>query len=175
MSGWTWSQIDHLGRRLVPTVLTLLLLVLGLVPLRIPYLVPVGPSFLLISAYYWGLHRPELLPGPVVFALGLLGDLMGGAPLGAGTLVLLLAYQATRSYRRILFNAGFVMIWLGFGAVVAGAGLALWALAALLAGAVPDGRPALFAGLLAFALYPLVAALFAQAERLVEHPAARRR
>jgi hypothetical protein len=48
--------------------------------------------------------------------------------------------------------------------------LILWVLAAALAGAIPDARPALFGALLAIALYPVVVALFMQAERLVEPP-----
>jgi rod shape-determining protein MreD len=173
MTGWSWAQVENLARRLTPALITLLLLVLGLVPLRVPYLVPVGPTFLLISAYYWAVHRPELMPAPVVFALGAISDLLGGAPLGAGTLVLLLVYAVTRDYRRLLFNAGFAVAWLGFGAVSLVSALALWALAALLAGAVPDGRPALFGTLLGFALYPVIAALFIAAERLVERPVER--
>jgi rod shape-determining protein MreD len=114
MTGSTWTQVEHLARRVTPAVVTLLLLVIGLVPLQVPYLVPVGPCFLLISAYYWALHRPELLPAPVVFGFGALSDLLGGAPLGAGTLVLLLVYALTRSYRRLLHNAGFVTAWLTF-------------------------------------------------------------
>jgi rod shape-determining protein MreD len=159
------GEIDGLARRMAPAALTLLLLIFGLVPLRIPYMEPLGPSFLLISAYYWAVHRPELLPAPVVFALGLLGDLLSGAPLGSGTLVLLLAYALTRTWRRPLVGAPFLVGWLGFIIVAAAAQLALWIVAIALAGAVPDPRPALFGGIIAIALYPVVAALFSQTAR----------
>jgi rod shape-determining protein MreD len=168
MSSSRWTQVEGLARRLTPGVLTLLLLILGSVPLQIPYLAPIGPSFLLISAYYWAVHRPELLPAPAVFGFGVVSDLLGGAPLGSGTLVLLLAYAAARAYRRPLLGASFPIVWLGFAVIAAGANLALWIVATVLAGAVPDPRPALFAGLLEIALYPVIAALFMQAERLVE-------
>ena len=38
---------------------------------------------------------------PAVFVLGLLGDLLGVAPLGVGTLVLLLVYAVALSQRRV--------------------------------------------------------------------------
>ncbi len=168
-----WAQLEALALRLTPAVVTLLLLVVGLVPLRLPYLVPVGPCFLLISVYFWALHRPGLMPPPVVFGLGALSDLLGGAPLGAGTLVAVLVYSLTRTYRRLLLNSGFAVAWLAFAAVAAAAGLVLWALAALLAGALPDIGRVAFGALIAILLYPIVAALFLQAERLVARPAAR--
>lgn len=168
MRGRRPGQVEALARRLAPGVLTLLLLIVGMVPLHIPYLTPLGPSFLLISAYYWAVHRPELLPAPVVFGLGLLGDLVTGSALGSGTFVLLLAYVLTRAWRRHLFRAGFLMVWLGFAVVAAAAQMVLWVIAIVLAGSVPDPRPALLGGVIAIALYPVVAGLFSQAERLVE-------
>ncbi|MBX6320412.1 MAG: rod shape-determining protein MreD [Rhodospirillaceae bacterium] len=173
MTAGGWAQIEALALRLTPAVVTLLLLVAGLVPLRLPYPVPVSPCLLLISVYFWALHRPSLMPAPVVFGLGTLGDLLGAAPLGAGTLVMVLVYCQTRAHRRLLLNSGFGMAWLAFAAVAAAAELMLWALAALLAGALPDIRPAAFGALIAVLLYPIVAVLFLQAERLVARPAAR--
>jgi rod shape-determining protein MreD len=173
VTGGRWTQVEALARRLTPAVVTILLLIVGLVPLRVPYLVPMGSCFLLIAAYYWALHRPELLPAPAVFALGAVGDLLDFAPLGAGTLVLLLVYGVTRSYRRLLINAGFGTAWLAFAAVAIVAALVLWGLVTALERAVPDARPVVFGALLAIALYPVVVALFIQAERLVERPAER--
>jgi rod shape-determining protein MreD len=168
MMGWRRGQVDGVARRVAPGVLTLLLLVLGLVPLHIPYMAPLGPSFLLISAYYWAVHRPELLPAPVVFLFGVLADLLSGAALGSGTLVLLLAYGLTRLWRPHLLGTGFLGAWLGFAVVAAAAQVALWVVAIALAGAVPDPQPALFGGIIAIAVYPVVSALFAQTGRLVE-------
>lgn len=167
MSGRGWGQVETAARRLTPGVVTLLLMIIGLVPLQIPHLAPIGPSFLLMSAYYWGVHRPELLPAPAIFAFGIVSDLLSGAPLGSGTFVLLLVYAVARGYRRPLLTAGFFVVWLGFAVVAVSAGLAAWAVATVLAGAVPDPGPAMFAALLEIALYPAVAALFFQAERLL--------
>lgn len=171
MTGRGWGQIETAARRLTPAALTLLLMVAGVVPLQIPHLAAIGPSFLLISIYYWAVHRPGLMPAPAIFVFGLLGDLLGGAPIGSGTFVLLLVYAVTRAYRRPLLAASFLVVWFGFAVVAAAAGLAAWAVASALAGTVPDPGRALFGALLEVALYPVVAALFFQVERLLGSPA----
>ena len=46
-------------------------------PLRLPYLPPLSVSLVLVSVYYWAVHRPSALPAPAVFFLGLMADLLG--------------------------------------------------------------------------------------------------
>lgn len=160
-----WQRLDLLARSLWPFTLTLLLLIVAVVPLRIPHLAAISPGFALISVYYWALHRPSILPAPAVFLLGVFHDFLGGAPLGVGVLVLLAVYGLTVSQRRILLGCPFAIVWLGFAVAAVGATVATWALASLLFAAVVDPRSAIFSLLLTIGLYPAVAHLFARAQR----------
>ena len=69
--------------------------------------------------------------GPL-FAVGLAQDLLTGAPVGVGALVLLLARAAVLRYRRYFINRTFPFVWSGFTLLAAGAMLAQWALHYLL-------------------------------------------
>jgi rod shape-determining protein MreD len=158
-------RLDVWARQLAPFTLTWLLLIIGMVPLPIPHFLPLGPGLAIIAVYYWAIHRPGLLPASAVFLLGLFGDLLGMAPLGVGTLMLLLVYGIASSQRRIFFAQPFLVVWAGFMIIAAGAMSAGWILSSLLAGAALDSSPAIFAYLMTLALYPAVADLFARAQR----------
>lgn len=165
MKSSLWHHLDLVARTLWPFTLTVLLLILGIVPLQIPHLAPVSPGFALISVYYWALHRPTILPAPAVFLIGVLNDFFGDAPVGVGALVLLIVYSIIVSQRRNFLGAPFALVWLGFAAVAAGAAFAAWMISSLLFGTAVDPRPAIFDCLLTVGLYPAVAHLFARAQR----------
>ena len=90
---------------------------------------------------------------------------MGAAPLGVGTLLLLLVYAIALSQRRLFFGQPFLVVWWGFMMIAAGAMSVGWILASLLAGAAIDPKPVIFAYLMTLALYPAIADLFARAQR----------
>jgi len=160
-----FNRLDVWARNLSPFALTLLMLVIGTTPLHLPYFVPLGTSLAMISVYYWAIHRPDLLPSPAVFALGLLGDLMGAAPLGVGTLLLLLVYAVALSQRRLFFGQPFLVVWWGFMMIAAGAMSLGWILSSIVGGGAMDPKPTIFAYLMTLALYPALGDLFARAQR----------
>jgi rod shape-determining protein MreD len=145
-------RLDVWARHLAPVASTWLMLIIGVVPLPIPHFLPLDPGLAIISVYYWAIHRPGLLPAAAVFLIGLFGDLLGMAPLGVGTLMLLLVFGIASSQRRVFFGQPFLVVWGGFMMVAAGAMALGWILSSVLAGA-------------ALALYPAVADLFARAQR----------
>ncbi len=165
MSAAVLHRLDLWARNLLPFLLTLAMLILGTAPLPIPHFLPLGAGLALISVYYWAIHRPGLLPAPAVFAIGLLGDLLGIAPLGVGTLMFLLVYGIALSQRRVFQGQPFLIVWWGFMMVAAGALSAGWIFASIVAGAVLDPDPVIFDYLITLALYPAVADLFARAQR----------
>jgi rod shape-determining protein MreD len=57
-----WQRLDQIARNVSPFAITVLLLIIGLVPLRLPYLPPLSVSLVLVSVYYWAIHRPSALP-----------------------------------------------------------------------------------------------------------------
>jgi rod shape-determining protein MreD len=159
------NRLDAWARNLAPFALTLLMLVIGTTPLHLPYFVPLGPGLAMISVYYWAIHRPDLLPAPAVFAIGLIGDLMGAAPLGVGTLILLLVYAIALSQRRLFFGQPFLVVWWGFMMIAAGAMSLGWILSSIVGGGALDPKPTIFSYLMTLALYPALGDLFARAQR----------
>ena len=160
-----WQRLDLIARNVSPFAFTVLLLIVGLVPWRLPYLPPIGISLVLVSVYYWAVHRPAALPAPAVFVLGLMADLLSGGFLGVNALVLLAAYAGMATLRRWLVGASFAVVWWGF-AIVSALTLGLtWAVTGILAGAAADVTPGMSGMLFGVGAYPLLATFFARAQR----------
>ena len=86
MKQGTWHRLDLTARSLTPTAITLLLIMLGMVPLQLPNIAPVVPSLALIGVFYWAVHRPDLMTIWAIFAIGLFQDLLSGGHVGVGIL-----------------------------------------------------------------------------------------
>ena len=100
------------------------------------------------------------MPPAVVFAIGLLADLLGLSPIGASVLVLLMVHGFAVRWRRLLVRQGFVAVWLAFVAVAAAAALLEWVLVCALTVRLFSPAPAVFQWALSAGMYPLVATLF---------------
>lgn len=152
-------RIDAFARLAFPGFSTGFLMVLAAAPVNLP-----SPVFaaVLPCVYFWSVFRPAAMSPPVIFALGLLLDLLTLAPLGAGVLVLLAVHGVALRFRRFLARQSFLVVWLGFcGAALGAAGL-FWGLQALLALRLPPVAPALHAALLSAGLYPAIALVLAR-------------
>ncbi|HEY0835091.1 MAG TPA: rod shape-determining protein MreD [Azospirillum sp.] len=160
-----WQRLDKAGRNLAPFAVTVMLLLLGLVPLRIPAYTAVAPSLTLMSVCYWTIHRPDLLLPSAVFALGLLQDLLSGAPLGLNALVLVTAHWVVLTQRRFFLASTFPLMWFGFAIIVFGAAILEWAVFSVLNTALLPFRSLLFQGLLTLALFPAFVWLFVRVHR----------
>ncbi len=162
-----WQQVDQTARHITPAVLTVLLVALGQAPLQIPNAGPVFPSLTLIAVYYWCVQRPDLMPGWVVFCIGLLEDLLVADALGVTSLVLLAVYGAVAAQRRFFMSRSFLIIWSGFLVIGAAATLLSWILHSIVLGVAVGPAPAFFQYLTTIAAYPLLAWLFDQTQRVV--------
>jgi rod shape-determining protein MreD len=160
-----WTRLDSIARSLSPFTLTLLLVMAGMVPLRVPDFAQIVPSMGLIAVYYWVIHRPDLMPAWVVFLLGLLLDLIGGGPLGINVLVLLVVHGAVGAQQRFFASGALMLLWLVFVPVAAGAFFLTWLFNVILIGGMIDPGAAFFQYLATVAFYPCIAWLFAQAQR----------
>jgi len=161
------QRFDGLARALTPLGLTLLLLLFTLTPLRSPYFAPVVPSLALISIYYWTVFRPDLMPAGAVFLVGLLHDLLGGAPLGTGVLALLLVQAAVGGQRKFFATAGFPLLWIAFAVLAAVVEALIWLLACLLMGRLIDPSPAILQYAVTLAIFPCLFWLFGRAQQLL--------
>lgn len=165
-----WARLDQFARDSAPTALALLLVLLGGVPLGLPAQHGVLPLTVMASVYFWTLYRPGLMPPPAVFGLGLLSDLLTGAPLGINPVLLLLLHAFVLSQRRVLVKQSFLFVWIGF-ALMGGAVLALgWLLRVVLALRLMPVEPALFEMALTIAAYPALSWVFVRVERGLSSP-----
>jgi rod shape-determining protein MreD len=163
-------RLDAMSRAAFPAVCTLLLMLLSIAPFGFAGQAMLLPAITLPCIYFWSLFRPAAMPPPAVFAIGLLMDLLGYLPVGAGVLTLLVLHGFAVRWRRVLARQGFALVWLAFAAMAAGAAAALWALASLLSFRLMPAAPAVFLCVLSTALYPAVAILFTLAHRSVADP-----
>jgi rod shape-determining protein MreD len=153
------------GAKSIPTLTTIILLTVSVLPFHIPDYAAVAPLLALAGVYYWTIYRPELLPPTAVFIIGLVFDLLSGAPLGVTPLLLLLARSLVLSQRRYFVNRLFPFVWCGFTIVAAAAIAFLWALGGLLSGAMLDMRAAILQWVLTVASFPAASYLLMRVQR----------
>ena len=125
-------RLDMAARRAFPATTTALLLLAAAAPFGIADQAELHAALALGCVFFWSLFRPASMPPPVVFLIGLLADLLGYVPPGVGVLTLLLVHGLALRWRRVLTRQGFVLVWLAFAGVGAGAAALNWALTSLL-------------------------------------------
>ena len=150
---------------LAPGLVALALVFVTQLPYGIPHFAPVTPLFALMAVFYWSIYRPEKLPLPAVFAIGLVQDALGGGPMGLVALMLLAAYGVGVSQRRFFLGKSFVVEWCGFMVIASGVALGAWLVASLYYTTILDPRPFAVQGLLTSALYPCMTWLFVRVQR----------
>jgi rod shape-determining protein MreD len=164
-------RLDATARACFPAACTVILMLLTLTPFGFADQAQLLPAVTLSCVWFWSLFRPASMPPPVVFAVGLLLDLLGYLPLGVGVLTLLAAHGIALRSRRFLTRQGFLVVWLVFVAIAGGTAALTWGLACLLFFRLLAPGPALFQWALTVALYPAIAILFVRAHRSLADPA----
>jgi len=165
MKPGVWNRLDVLARKMTPVLLTFLLVIFNVVPLYIPGLAKIAPWLPLMAIYYWSIYQFELMPAYAVFIIGLLHDILTGAPLGANTLIFLLVYGAVVSQHRFFAGKAFWVVWLGFSLVSGGALLLDWALMSAWNLAVIALEPKVYQYFLTLGAFPGLAWLFMRWQR----------
>lgn len=145
------------ARNAAPFGMTSLLVLANTIPIGLPGWSQVAPALPLISVYHWAVHRPDLLPGILVFLIGLLHDLLNGLPLGLHALVFLLVHGVVVFKRRFLVGKSFRVQWVGFVVACVGAAALSWVLGSLHALRAIGPEPLAYQYLLTIGLYPAVA------------------
>ncbi len=160
-----WHRMDTLARQLTPSMLTLILVIVNVMPLDIPGFSRVVPVLPLIAVYHWAIFRPRLLPAYAVFLIGLFQDVLSGTPIGVNALVLLAVYGAVLSQKRFFLGKSFFILWLVFSLIAAGASAASWVLISLFNVTILEPRTVIFQYLLTLGAFPAVAWLFLRWQR----------
>ena len=154
------QRLDTMTRHSLPALFTLLLVVLNMVPLHIPGIARIMPVLPLIAVYHWSVYRPSLLPPSVVFAVGLLHDMLSGTPVGINALVYLTVYGIVVSQQRFLAGKPFFVVWLGFAVVSLIATVETWLFVSILSSTVVEVNAAVFQFMLNVGCFPPLAAIF---------------
>jgi len=155
-----WFRLDQWARRMTPFALTLLLVILNMLPVYVPGFARVVPVLALIAVYHWTIYRPDLMPAHAVFFIGAAQDMLSGAPLGINALVFLTVYGVVLWQRRFFVGKPFLIAWLGFAIVAAGATLQSWALVSAFYLTLVAPRPLAYQYLLTLGFFPLLAWIF---------------
>ena len=121
-----WQRVDHVARDIVPFAVAVFLTLVSVLPLQISGGAVVMPTLSLIAFFYWHLVRPDLMPVLAGFILGLLQDILSGAPLGLHALAYLLTAEVAARHWFGLFRESFRSMWLGFALTSCGLGVIMW-------------------------------------------------
>ena len=157
------------SRAAFPVSCTALLLLVLAAPLHLPGQAELQPAVAIACVFFWSLFRPASMSPPVVFALGVLADLLGLDPAGISVLVLLLVHGIAVRWR-VLAGQGFLLVWAAFVAVAAGAAALGWLLTSVLMFRLLPVQPVLFQFGLTAGFYPVLAMLFTYAHRGLADP-----
>ncbi|MCB1782403.1 MAG: rod shape-determining protein MreD [Alphaproteobacteria bacterium] len=143
-------------RLCVPYGFILCLFALSTVPLTLPLTGPVEVPLLVMAIYYWSLYRPTLLPVWLVFAAGVLYDLLSGLPVGMHAFVFVIIRWVVVDQRLFLTGQPFVTVWIGYMLVSAGAALLQWGLFGLIHFQWPPFAPTLLMTTLGIFMFPFI-------------------
>lgn len=165
-------RLDMAARSAFPGAATAALLLVAAGPLGLAGQAELQWALVLGSVFFWSLHRPLLLPPLLVFGLGVLADLLGYGPLGVGVLVLLIVHGLAMLWRGVLASQGFMLVWVVFAGLAAGAAGLQWGLCSVLAFRLLPTQPVIFEAALSAGLYPLLAVVLGRTLHGLAEPAA---
>ncbi len=151
-----WGKVDTAARRLTPFGLTVILVLIGAVPLHVPGFTSVTPLLPMIGIYYWAIYRPDLMPVAAVFIIGLLYDALSGTPMGVNAAIFVIVHGIIDSQRRFFAGKSFTIIWLGFLLVSAGALLTTWLLVSAFYGTLVTSEALIFQYVITLGCFPLL-------------------
>lgn len=161
----------HRLQSAIPALLTALLALAELLPLGLPYFGTVAPGLGLLAVFYWSIWRPDLMPAPFVFAVGLVHDLAAGMPLGLTSLVYVATHWLCISQRQVLVLASFPVGWAALALVASGGSVLQWILATLYHLRLVAPQPVLVQMAETVIVYPAVYWLLSRTETGLLRPA----
>lgn len=109
--------ISYQFKKLLPLIVTILLILLAYLPIRVPFSKFLRPDVGMICVYFWALYRRDLF-GPVSVAiLGLVADSMSAVPIGVNMFVFMFIYVTAITYGTYVNTKPFAVSWIGFAII----------------------------------------------------------
>lgn len=155
-----------------PLLSSLVLVLLGSMPLYVGHVGAVMPQLGVAAVFYWTIYRPDLMTYGAAFAVGLVADIVSGAPLGASALAVLVVRRIVLAQRRYLIGKPFHVLWSGFLLAALAAAAISWLAASLYLVHMIDVTPPLVRTLMSVVLFPPVAWLLARCQVMLPMPRA---
>ena len=126
---------------LVPLLCGLVCVIIANSPISFVGGVVPPPLMGLVPIYFWCLVRPDLMTPSAAFAIGILEDVMSGAPPGVWTLSYVLAYALVSRQRESFAGLAGLGAVLGFAAAALAACASAYAIIAVYFGQIPPVGP----------------------------------
>ena len=111
------SVSDIIGyqlKKLLPIIISILMVLLVYAPLSVPVLKFLRPDVSLICVYFWTLYRRDLFGPLSVALLGFVSDCLTSLPLGVNTFIFIFTYIMSINYARFVNAKSFAISWFGF-------------------------------------------------------------
>jgi rod shape-determining protein MreD len=118
-----------------------------------------------MATYHWTIYRPDRLPAPSLFLIGIIQDLLSGGLPGETAVTLLLVRAIVLPQRHYFVDPLFAFIWAGFTLLTAGAMLFSWALHSLVAAEFLDLRGPVLRAVLTITVFPIASFLLGRSQR----------
>jgi rod shape-determining protein MreD len=149
----------------LPIATTMLAALLSIEPFHLDGYAALTPAFTLMATYHWTIYRPNLLPAPWLFLIGIIQDLLSGGLPGETAVTLLLARAILLPQRHYFVDRPIPFIWAGFTLLTGGAVLLSWALHSLLAAELLDLRGPVLRAVLTISAFPIASFLLGRSQR----------
>ena len=155
------ENISSVFQRLLPFMVSALLLLFSYVPFDFLFLNSIRPAMGMICVYFWLQHRPDLFNLGSVFCLGVLDDVVTSSPLGSNIFELLLMYVLVNNTSRFLNAKPFVVLWYGFALLALVTMLSRWLIVSVYYSQFLPLSMLAFSYMVTIAVYPLISLLLA--------------
>lgn len=154
---------NWLGGRM-PVVIGIIATLIAVIPLHLPGGLQVAPLYPLMVVFFWGMHRGDLMTPGRIFFIGLLFDLLSGAPLGLWSLIFL-ACHAVALVLRDLFGRALRTSWAVFAITCITASVLAWSMLSIYEWTLINPAPFAVQCMVSVGLYPFFGYAFAFIER----------
>lgn len=157
-----WDEnITSVFQRLLPFLVSAILLLFSYVPFDFMFLNSIRPAMGMICVYFWLQHRPDLFNLGSVFCLGVLDDVVTSSPLGSNIFELLLMYVLVNNTSRLLNAKPFIVLWYGFALLSLVTMFSRWLIVSVYYSQFLPLSMLFFSYMATIAVYPLISLLLA--------------